>query len=272
MQLNWINAENYNMETFLLLDDWMLKLIMTENMDYHLGSGDYISDMAKALSRYPSVLRYCEVCVPECRSFFSKLHSISTEHVTDQEARGAELAILQSLEVFVVYAWPAVMDQLNYIQCWSPQNLYSLVDLDQKTVLDVGSGTGRLAFAAAEKARQVYAVEPGCRLRSYMKKKILQEEILNVRVTDGTVLSLPFEDNTFDVVMAGHVIGDHFHAEMAELTRVLKNGGWLVSCSGDDEFKRTGPSQKFVNAGFEFFCHTSSEGGIIYDYRKQIFK
>lgn len=62
------------------------------------------------------------------------------------------------------------------------------------------------------------------------------------------------------------------HAEIAEMTRVTKNGGWLVICNGDDEFKRSAPNDELVSRGFAWFRHESSAGGIIYDYRKQVIK
>lgn len=272
MLLNWIDAKQYTMKSFLLLDRWILRLIMTDLMEYDLGSRDYLTDMAKAMYNYPYVLDYCEQKAPECAPFISRIRRIPAGHYSQAELRDAETSILQALEVFIVYAYPEVMDNLNYIRNWSEDRLYELVDLDGKIVLDVGSGTGRLAFAAAKKARRVYASEPCSRLREYMKEKIARNHIRNIKVVDGEVLSLPYEDNTFDVVLAGHVVGDFFHAEIAELSRVLKDGGWIVCCSGDDEFKRTGPSRKFVSGGFEYFCHESAEGGIIYDYRLQIQK
>ena len=52
-------------------------------------------------------------------------------------------------------------------------------------MLDVGSGTGRLAFAAAEKAAFVVASEPVDALREYMRDMIAQKGITNMRVCDG---------------------------------------------------------------------------------------
>lgn len=272
MLLNWIDATQYTMDSFLHFDRWIIRLIMTDLMEYKLGSRDYLTDMAKAMHNYPYVLDYCEQTAPECRRFINRLRQIPTDQYSEAELRSAETSILQALEVFVVYAYPEVMDNLNYIRNWSADRLYELVELDDKVVLDVGSGTGRLAFAAAKKAKRVYASEPCSRLREYIKEKIIRDGIQNMKVVDGEVLSLPYEDNTFDVVLAGHVVGDFFDAEIAELRRILKDGGWIVCCNGDDEFKRIGPSKKFVAGGFEYFCHQSIEGGIIYDYRKQIHK
>ncbi|MNO10013.1 hypothetical protein D3C81_2336010 [compost metagenome] len=56
------------------------------------------------------------------------------------------------------------------------------------------------------------------------------------------------------------------------MTRVAKPGGWLVCCNGNDEFKRSGPNRELVERGFDFIRYESSEGGIIYNYRKQVVK
>ena len=186
--------------------------------------------------------------------------------------REAETSILQTHETFVVYAYPEVMERVNYIRNWDPKYLYELVDLENKVVLDVGSGTGRLAFAAAKKASRVYASDPCDQLREYMRDRIKRERITNMKVLDGEVLCLPYEDNTFDVVLSGHVVGDFYDEEIAEMFRITKNGGWIIVCNGDDEFKRNAPNGEMVIRGFEWFCHESVEGGIIYNYRKQVKK
>lgn len=105
-----------------------------------------------------------------------------------------------------------------------------------------------------------------------MRDRIKREGIINVKVLDGEVLCLPFEDDTFDVVMSGHVVGDFYEEEIAEMARIAKNGGWIVICNGDDEFRRTAPNAELITRGFEAFRHESIEGGIIYNYRKQVNK
>jgi ubiquinone/menaquinone biosynthesis C-methylase UbiE len=75
---------------------------------------------------------------------------------------------LDAHDSFVVYAYPEVMEQLDYIKLWKPEKLHSQVDFKDKVVLDIGSGTGRLAFAVANKARYVYAIDPIDRLREYL--------------------------------------------------------------------------------------------------------
>lgn len=272
MAYNWINAVDYTMETFLLFDRWILRYILAENPWYNTDKRDYKTDLAKALSKYPHVIEFCRRKAPECREFISELEAMRFDHLTDEEIRSAETAILQAQETFVVYAYPEIMDNVNYIRNWKEEQLYKLVNLEDKVVLDVGAGTGRLAFVAVKKAKRVYASEPCDTLREYLRDKIKAEGIKNMKVLDGEVMNLPFEDDTFDVVMSGHVVGDFYDEEIAEMSRITKNGGWIVCCNGDDEFKRKAPNKELVSRGFEFFSHQSIEGGIIYDYRKQVIK
>ena len=275
MGYNWINAEDYTMDCFLLFDRWALKWIFTDCSEYDWFPSrgrDYRLDMAKALYRYPHVAWYVRAKAPECAPFLDEIRAIPYGGWTEKEMREAETAILQAHETFVVYAFPEVMNQVNYIRNWDEKYLHELVDLTDRIVLDVGSGTGRLAFAAAKKAKRVYASEPCDCLREYMRDKIRAKNIGNVRVLDGEVLNLPYEDDTFDAVLSGHVIGDFYEEEIAEITRVTRDGGWLVICNGDDEFKRSGPDPELTSRGFEWFRHESVEGGVIYNYRKQVRK
>ncbi len=269
MSYNWIDAREYTMDCFLLFDRWALRWIFTDCNYYN---GDYVTDMAKALYKYPHIDAFCRRKAPECSEFLDRVRKVFFDNWTDIEMRKSETSILQTHETFVVYAYPEVMEQLNYIRNWDPKYLYDLVDLENKIVLDVGSGTGRLAFAAAKKAKRVYASEPCDQLREYMRDRIKSEGITNMKVLDGEVLCLPYEDDTFDVVLSGHVVGDYYDEEIAEITRITKNGGWIIECNGDDEIKRDAPSSEMVAHGFEWFCHESAEGGIIYTYQKQVKK
>ena len=127
------------------------------------------------------------------------------------------------------------------------------------------------AFAAAERAREVYACEPVDCLREYLRDKIRREKIRNMRVVDGMADSLAYPDNTFDIVMSGHVVGDNYDAEIAEIFRVVKSGGWILDCPGE-ESRRCESNRELLKRGFEEFHYSSSLGGDVYRYRKQVFK
>ena len=137
-----------------------------------------------------------------------------------------------------------------------------------KTVLDVGAGSGRLAFAAAEKASWVYASEPVGTMREFMRDKIMREGIENIRVLDGLVTELPFPDGTFDVVMSGHVFGEDWDTELAEFTRVCKRSGWLLNCPGDSVGNIL-PQPELTKSDWEEIHYIGSCGKDVYIHRKQ---
>jgi ubiquinone/menaquinone biosynthesis C-methylase UbiE len=102
-----------------------------------------------------------------------------------------------------------------------------------------------------------------------MRDKIAKESIKNVRVLDGLVTDLPFPDDTFDVVMSGHVVGDDWDKEIAELTRVCKSDGWLIDCPGDSE-RDIKLNEEMISRGWEAIHYVGSFGKDVHCYRKQI--
>ena len=187
-------------------------------------------------------------------------------------ALAAEAAVLGWFEDFVIYTTPEKMaEKCDFIYGWQKERLFELCDLSGKTVLDVGAGTGRLAFAAAERAAFVVASEPVDALREFMRDEIVKKGIRNMRVCDGLCDSLPFPDCSFDVVMSGHVVGDRFREEVDELTRVAKPGGWLLDVPGD-QHRKTRPNEQLLSDGWEELAYTGTFGETTYRYRKQVQK
>jgi len=110
-----------------------------------------------------------------------------------------------------------------------------LADFSSKTVIDVGSGTGRLTLTIATIAAIVFAVEPVANLRSYLKQKSLNQGVRNVYPVDGLITDIPFPDRFADITMGGHVFGDCPEAEYKELLRVTKPGGMIILCPGNSD-------------------------------------
>jgi ubiquinone/menaquinone biosynthesis C-methylase UbiE len=104
-----------------------------------------------------------------------------------------------------------------------------------------------------------------------LREKIAQEGIKNMRVVDGMADNIAYPDNSFDIVMSGHVVGDDYDNEIAELTRVCKSGGWLLDCPGDSMHDMTRDAN-LVSRGFEPMYYKGSYGEDVYRYRKQVFK
>ncbi|MEZ5428854.1 MAG: class I SAM-dependent methyltransferase [Pyrinomonadaceae bacterium] len=102
-------------------------------------------------------------------------------------------------------------------------------------VLDAGSGTGLVTkgfYKAGFAPKQTFALD-----LSFNSLKVSREQFLKDRVTkganitaiQGNVLSLPFPDETFDLVLTCGVL-EYVPLEegLRELSRVMKKGGRLI--------------------------------------------
>lgn len=264
MALNWIDVNNYDFNCILLMERFQL--------NYLCGcANDICTELGVALKAHPAVKWYIGHLLPEQAAMLEELCAGASE-VTPAELRRCECAVLGWMEDFVTYTTPEVMEtHCPFVYGWYKARLYELADFSGKRVLDVGSGSGRLTFAAAEKAAEVYAVEPVGTLRNYMRMKCKAEDIRNVRVTDGFADSLPYPDDTFDIVISGHVVGDDYDAEIAEMARVCKPGGLILDVPGDQH--RPGViKQEMISRGFEALPYTGSFGAQVVRYRKVVHK
>ncbi|MCL2136430.1 MAG: class I SAM-dependent methyltransferase [Coriobacteriia bacterium] len=271
MALGWIRPEDYSFNSFLLLERFQIRLMM-EMGGWRNDKSEWRYNMGVALNANPAVAWYFKQRCPECKALVDEVTANAPTLADMVEVRKAEAYALASVEDFVIYTTPEKMaSNCDFIYGWDKQRLFSLVYLAGKTVLDVGAGSGRLAFAAAEKAAWVYASEPVGTLREFMRDKIKREGIKNVRVLDGLVTELPFPDDMFDVVMSGHVLGDDWDNEVNELARVCRPGGWLVDCPGDSE-RDMQPSQELASRGWEELHYVGSFGKDVYTHRKQVAK
>jgi hypothetical protein len=140
------------------MDRWIIRYF------FGLGKttpGFYIKDEYKkhlgiTLVYNPDVKWYFSEKCPEVKDRINELIKNAANDLSKEEVRKSELYILDVHDSFVVYAYPEIMEELDYIKLWEPDKLLSLADFKDKIVLDIGSGTGRLAFAAAKEAKCIY--------------------------------------------------------------------------------------------------------------------
>lgn len=113
-----------------------------------------------------------------------------------------------------------------YLNSFENKRLLPLLEpVENKTILDVGAGTGRLAGELAKNGARVTALDISPNMLAQLKKKSPKVETI---VADAE--SLPFPDNSFDYVLAAFLI---VHLKdpkqfFDEAYRVLKDGGRLV--------------------------------------------
>ena len=273
MSFNWIKPEDYSINALLLMDSWIMRyfLGLGKTTQGHYGHEEYKTHLGIVLDNNPVIQWYfCEKC-PETRGRINELVINAPKNQTKDEVRKSEMFVLDAQDSFVVYAYPKIMEDLDYIKLWNPNVLLSMTDFNNKIVLDIGSGTGRLAFSVVNLVESIYAIDPVDRLREYMREKRDSLGIKNMKISDGTIEEIPYPDNTFDVVMSGHVMGDDYDKEMEEMIRVVKNGGYIITCIGEDDCKRE-LNKDMVRLGFEHTYYKSVLGGDIYNYKKKIIK
>ncbi len=226
MPLNWMDVTGLSFNTLLLLERVQLSWLPGWLKE---------PELALALHANPAVAWYlrhkCPPIAPWVDQVLAQVDQVAAGD--PQAVRAAEVAVLRAIEDLVVYAVdPSVYDAQPFL-AWDSDELHKLADWRGQMVIDVGSGTGRLAFVAAQAgARAVFAVEPVENLRHYIKEKARRQGLHNVFPVDGTITSLPFPDDFAGVTMGGHVFGDLPAEEMAELRRVTRPGGQIILCPG----------------------------------------
>ncbi|MDO5823419.1 class I SAM-dependent methyltransferase [Methanobrevibacter sp.] len=125
----------------------------------------------------------------------------------------------------------------------TPVSLWGLKHLNIKPddiILDVGCGGGININRMAKKAKMVYGIDYSIESVN-LSREVNRQEIYDgkVKVIEGNVASLPFEDNTFDIVTAFETV--YFWPDIekcfGEVKRVLKPGGIFLigmESSGSD--------------------------------------
>jgi SAM-dependent methyltransferase len=224
MPLTWIDVTDLSFNVLLLLEREQLSWLPGWLPE---------PELAAALVANPAVEWYLRHKNPDLNPWVDKVMAQASSHFPVREA---ELAILRAINDLLVYAVdPAIYDALPFLG-WDDSELTGLIDFGGKTAIDIGAGTGRLAFVAAKAGAQaVFAVEPVGNLRWYIRQKARKLGFSNVFPVDGLITDLPFPAGFADVVMGGHVFGDNPEAEEAEMRRVAKPGGMLILCPGKND-------------------------------------
>ncbi len=106
---------------------------------------------------------------------------------------------------------------------------------EDKICIDCASGTGYGADILYKlgRAKKVYGLEINKEAYEYAKKYYASK---NVDFVNGSILDIPFKDNTFDVFTSFETI-EHVENEdlqLSEVRRVLKNGGLYILSTPND--------------------------------------
>lgn len=241
--LGWLDVSDLDFNVLLLLEPLHAVYMAQRQPDAAMGT---------AIGAHPAVRWYLGQIHPPTQTYLDRCLALANRHPTAEELRRAELAVLDTMQDWLIYILdPAQYDQLKFLN-WDDDSLLTMADFSDRVVLDVGAGSGRLAFTVAPYARAVYAVEPVANLRCYLWEKRTRLGFDNVFPIDGLITRIPFEDNFADILMAGHVFGDDFDAEYAEMQRVVRPGGLILLHPGTNASSETEAHKFLLSKGFAF--------------------
>jgi ubiquinone/menaquinone biosynthesis C-methylase UbiE len=117
--------------------------------------------------------------------------------------------------------------------------------------LDVATGAGHTAYVFAPHVARMWATDITDEMLAVVRGEVEKRKLKNIRVAHAKAESLPFEDQSFDLVTC-RIAPHHFDsipAFLAETFRVLKPGGTLALV---DNVVPAGSVGDYINA-FERF-------------------
>lgn len=122
---------------------------------------------------------------------------------------------------------------LNIDKVWRRKTAKEVAQSRPESILDLATGTADLAIAMAKYNPQAHivGVDISEKMLEIGKEKVKQQGLKNqIELRLGDAVSLPFDDNSFDVVTVGFGIRNFENREqgLSEIHRVLKPNGHAV--------------------------------------------
>ncbi len=261
--LGWLDVTEISFNALLLLEPFHIVYLSTRKPDEAMGT---------ALKAHPSVQWIMQEKYPPAQAFIENCLTLAIQNPSQEELRQAEVNVLDRMQDWLIYVLdPGQYDQLAFLK-WEDESLLRMADFKDKIVLDIGSGTGRLAFTVAPLANAVYAVEPVANLRRYIWIKRERLGFDNVFPLDGAITQIPLQTDFADILMAGHVFGDDCKHEYAEMRRVVRDNGRIILHPGTNAKGDNEAHHFLVSHGFEFDTFEEPGDGLKRKYWKTIHK
>ena len=220
----------FHIEDLLVFDRLSLQRILGQS-----GFGVTVEHLAHSLHNMPRCLvKHIEKCVPY------KQHTLFRTELqrplSEQQIMQARKHVLDSLFWELTY-WktPGLYEELTEGEQLHPGIFQQLTpEVRDKTVLDVGAGSGRATFECLRSgANLVHAVEPSPGLLRILSQKSMQHPMRNCVIPhEGRFAAIPLADNSVDVTLSCSAFTalpeQGGEPGLAELHRVTKPGGKIV--------------------------------------------
>jgi ubiquinone/menaquinone biosynthesis C-methylase UbiE len=100
--------------------------------------------------------------------------------------------------------FPEVYDEFASVPYYPSKidALHGMFNLSEKTIVDIGSGSGRSSFKLARYAGKVIGVEPEWSMRALAEKNTVELGYDNIEYVGGRAEEIPLEDNSVDMVVS----------------------------------------------------------------------
>ena len=229
-------------------------------------------ELAAVLWAYPSIKHFFVEKCPPVTEFIERIMSRFPAADNPETIDVCADKIVRKISDLLGYnKCPEEYDCLAFHK-WDFQEITSITSLENKIVLDGGSGTGRVALEAAQTAKHVFAMEPVTRLRQFIREKALAKGLKNVFVMDGFLHAIPLPDDFVDVLITSHALGWRLEDELREFERVVKSGGMVIHCPGTaDRDSDNDVHSHLVSSDWQYKCSRYKEAdGWKRKYWKQV--
>lgn len=123
-----------------------------------------------------------------------------------------------------------LLSELEFYEAPAQEFAYDLMgDIEGKSILEIGCGLGVNAIILAQEGAQVTGLDLSSRRLEAVSEIIMENEISGINLVCGSGETLPFPDESFDIVYTNAVM-IHMDKPKAikEIRRVLKPGGVAV--------------------------------------------
>ena len=170
--------------------------------------------------------------------------------------------------------WEIVPKDDKYWNTPAPEVFYLCENWKDKKFskfLDVGVGFGRNSIYMAKNGFNVSAFDLSKDSVDVSIQKAKEKNVAFEKICVADMLNMPFEDNSFDCLLAMNVISHTdtagFKKVLAEIKRVLKNGGEAYFTVGSKEsFWFNNPACIYVDENTKIRVEDGPENGIPHFY------
>jgi len=195
------------------------------------------------------------------------------EEITNEQliAEFCNEAVWEIADLLVYNKLPELYDEKVKFN-WAIDEIITKETLIGKIAADVGAGSGMLAFMLANYAQTVYAIEPISSFRNFIRQKADKLNCRNLYPIDGKLESIPFPDNSFDILFTSNAIGWDIEKELPEIERVVKPYGQVVHIMRVNEKVSENPiHEKLISGKWNYkLSKSEDENGLKLKYVKTI--